>query len=688
MSKTIIAMVLLVLSFTAYIILYQMKKKQNNMIIFCLCVSVLSGILSGKLVGYILPFPSENLEVALTDINESAKEFFITEILVDGKKIEISSQEKEVWVRRGNEYGWINGKDTILENIPSNVEFSIPKGYTRKMVFTSIVDSGTVTVKLSDEEEVIDLQSGKNVKNITLPSSDKKELYIYKASLIFLFGIIYILIYAIILTIVRSKKVNFENVLSKYSYYFIYAFIAILSYSCMLCYAERNSMWYDEMFTLGYAMSKQPANSSFITFQLMRWYINNIPYGQLYVYLLSITAVAVSVYMIGLIGKRIRNGNTGIYASAILAFSSYIYYQVAFEFRTYFMLLLTSVTTCYLFMVRNENDKKKNRIWIIIYGLSLMMLMDSQEYGKLVAGFFICVDIVLILLKRIKKSNILSMIFPVFYGIYWIINNDVGGLWNNYTWPQNPTPKLVYNTLYNLFGNSDIVLYMFLIGTTYIIINIIKEIREHKTVISILDKWLNYITLITIVFAIFSASIIYSNFINPKNSLYVDRYFICVIAYMIIIASVGIDFFLSIILKNENKENRNIICIVCSCILILSGWQGYVNSKDEHDDPYRETAQYMNLRNDIYDKDTVVFIPEGGYIVAGWNYYFTEGGKRKGPNLCNKFTFEENVDKYDNIYVLNIAYGLDEKEQKYLDSHYTLKETFEDYSIELYKKNK
>lgn len=477
-----------------------------------------------------------------------------------------------------------------------------------------------------------------------------------------------------------KTNVNTNHV-SKYHYNGIYLIISLLSLIFMIINSPQGSMWYDEMFTVGHALENAVPNSSFITIEILQFYIRLIPIQQIYIYLLPEVGVALSIYFLGLIAKILKNGQTGIYACLIMGFSPYVIRQVGLEFRPYFMLLLLSCVVFYLFLLRFRYN---NSIWMItVYGFANMMLMDCHEYGKVLVLYFVCIDILLIATRKLHWRNIISMSFVIIYGVYWLCCNDLGGLWNNYSWTTVPTPEIVYNTFCILLSNSIFFLALFILGIMLTLIEIKRELKKESIRLSkLLDILLGngeFIALLMIV-GVFSASIIYSVFINPENSLYVNRYFISVIAYMILFVAIGCNEVVTIVEKNIKTFKTIVVGLFIIVILNINLYY-FISIPEEHNQLFRQSAEYMRYNEEAYLDGSMVYISDDRFVERAWTEYLDTD---KELIIFNKYNLDLSKICYEKIYVVSPAYGPTNEQNDFLQEKYTLQMKVADLPIWIY----
>lgn len=462
----------------------------------------------------------------------------------------------------------------------------------------------------------------------------------------------------------------------------IYALISIIAFFLMIYYSDEVGMWTDELSIIGTIELNNP-NSEFILCQILKIFYNIMPYGQRYLFLPLELITALGIYTLGLIGEKIYSKRLGLFMCLVGGSSQYVYIQIGHEFRPYFMLFFTSIITYYLFICRNNMTKPKISTHLI-YGLALLGIIDSHEYGKLLVCFYILADILLVVLKKNKKITLISDLFPVVYGVYWIFNTTVGSLVNSYQWTERPSPRLVWSTFNNLCGNSNLVLWCMFLGLGCIILTLFftqKQIRSN------IVEVMNYSLPIITFFGIFGASIFYSLFINPQNSLYIDRYFVSVILSVFYMAGIGLEFVYQLFLKLFSKQTQKYIVVVF-CVIFLSlfvtEWRNIRMNPGIGDCTFREMADYLKTCDDIYNDDTLVVFSDWDEVILGWNYYFTEKGEKAKAN-CAAQMYLHGVDlsEYNTIYAVSQHISIDSDIQAYFESNYTL--VYDDPAIKLQK---
>ena len=158
---------------------------------------------------------------------------------------------------------------------------------------------------------------------------------------------------------------------------------------------------------------------------------------------------------------------------------------------------------------------------------------------------------------------------------------------------------------------------------------------------------------------------VYSRYINPLGSIFVNRYFIAILPAFIVISAIGADIICSFVrdkclfIFNRPKERIMInIIFVCSLGFIL-GRTALTDLKQHAvtvNEPYREAAYWIYGQEETHLPNTLVTMtglwPDFGHVYddihPGVNYYITKGWQRPTINLG--FITEENHHEWEMVY--------------------------------------
>lgn len=194
--------------------------------------------------------------------------------------------------------------------------------------------------------------------------------------------------------------------------------IALALFFVLLLLAEQVSFWNDEMSQIAFGLNDIPyliERSASLEdgvpplFGIVAWFWYRIvPYGERWLLLLSIVPVVVSAYFLGLIGKLTVNARTGYIMEILFAASPFFWYNIALEFRGYSFLLLFSVLSIYLYLLRNQGKRKKG---ILGLNITLTALCFSHYFGIMIFGILFLADVMLLLRKKSNSWICYPMLF-------------------------------------------------------------------------------------------------------------------------------------------------------------------------------------------------------------------------------------------------------------------------------------
>lgn len=169
---------------------------------------------------------------------------------------------------------------------------------------------------------------------------------------------------------------------------------------------------------------------------------------------------------------------------------------------------------------------------------------------------------------------------------------------------------------------------------------------------------------------------IYSTGNDEESSMWVNRYFlyitpivICIVAQVIYIIS---EFIFSNIKQNVNIDiNRyTAYCLLTVFFIVTVGNLSMSKVRDDSHTiyhPYREVADYLLDKGDIYRDDTLIIATY--YFSNGWDYYLTHNGKFKKVSYVQNL---DNIDinKYNKVYLFEILFPLNEKDKNLIESKF------------------
>ena len=472
----------------------------------------------------------------------------------------------------------------------------------------------------------------------------------------------------------------------------IYKIICIILLCIVFIFRSSNilnqSFWFDELeWTINFIslpnFFEMLMNLIKNIFNLPLYYIlmfpfyRIVPYGELWLLLPNFIFVAIGIYMLKKIGSKVIDSDFGFICLCMAALSSYLISQGIMELRPYGLLFCLSSFVLYRYLCLHEIYNKKN---IILYTISIILLVYTHWFGILITSFYFLFDLFLFIRNKDKKLSfiypyiILLLVFLPYCILCFLFHYD--NLTELYTWTQKPTLESIYNLVKTLVSCNNICIFLFIISLFYFIVYLIRKKKNNYRYLEICIGSIIYMILIVYV---------YSKYINPTTSLFVERYFIIVLPHIFILISIPLYKFINLDRLVYGKKIKLLIKIttltIFTFIIILMGYKNYPNIKNN---PYSNSYIYKDFAYFIADenlnkKAVILSKNSNAYL----NYYFNKRGVKLPLNVINyfcenlyyivkdgenklNFADYEELLKYDKIYVFNIT---DEKIYNYITSN-------------------
>lgn len=456
----------------------------------------------------------------------------------------------------------------------------------------------------------------------------------------------------------KSSKVS-HLIRSNYHKIIIIEF-GIGSLIWMLCFANNKSLWYDDLFQISFSGNNQSAYEVFnnivnidlqpplFAFIAMIW-LRIAPYGTGWIKLISELAVFVGIILIGLTASKTFNKRVGIISTFLLGTSYVAILDGAYSFRPYGYVIFFTILLIHAYVNKNKKPCLKNYIYL---GLSMILLVCTHYLGVFSCFTLFIFDFIKYIRRKSKFISSLPYFMVAFVFLPWVALSfqRVSGQISTF-WPPNPNITSIKAVFEYLTGYQEILFLFFIIGVYYLLFKLWKER------ISFFDKNEMLFVCVFAVCILFSTLFIYSTIINPKGSVWVKRYFICVFPFFILFLSNVIDIVIVKISSIwDSKVNFMIYGIIICTLFTHSGLESmnriYKNVNKIYE-PFEEAAQILKRQDDIYNSDVIVYSSTN--VGAGWNYYLTENGKLQQMNWAdNSIISSINLLDYNTIYVFDV----------------------------------
>lgn len=425
--------------------------------------------------------------------------------------------------------------------------------------------------------------------------------------------------------------------------------ILVMMFILMCIFSEKECFWTDELdWTIDILEKSNNIGDVLKTllktgYNLPLYYLAMFPiykiapYGELWLLLPGMIMTLFGVFMVGQVGKKIGGKDLGIISLCLAATSYIAIYQGAFEFRPYAFMFCFSATTLYTYICKMQDPKNKKIN--ILYTLSIILLAYSHWFGCLLVAFYFIVDCILL----IRKKNSIGFILPyIALGITFIpwfvlmMTKHTNNL-EKY-WGETPTIKSLYKAIYYLLSNNLVCMVLFIsaifIGMIYIFCKPKNKDKQKKFIM---------LTISSICWSLLTV-FIYSRYINPKGSLWVERYFLVILPQIILLISIPIAELLHLEFKANNKKvdlkinnleiNRKLLVLTSTSIIIVIAIMNYntlYKSLTSYRQPYREMANIVAKDERSHDEDTILIVNNGKAFLT---YYFQKQGYEIPQNVA------------------------------------------------------
>ena len=506
------------------------------------------------------------------------------------------------------------------------------------------------------------------------------------------------------------QEITKKRIYNIVSYTFLFIMFVIMCLN-----ASRQSLWIDELDWCVEFISKSSIFDMIkdllkTVYNLPLFYLvmfpiyRIVPYGEFWILLPNIIITLISTIIMKKIGEKIGGEDYG-FVTMCLTISSYILiYNGAFELRPYAFLFFFSALTFYRYICKIKDNNRKNNILFVI---SMILLAYTHWFGCLSVAFYFIIDTYLCIKKRIPISYIVQYVIVGFTFLPWFILTLSMRTCNiSQYWGDIPDFEYVIGTIQFLLSDNMICFLLFIIGLIFFLLLKILKIKK---------KYDNYIKfcICGIIFAT-STIFIYSRFINNQGSLFVNRYFFCILPYVLIITALPLYELLNLNISFENRSkdlsNKDIkiskilTIIIVVILFIIIACQNYYKLYIEcklYIDPYREISDVLINSPEIYEENCAVVTSDGkGYLT----YYFEKRGKRLPLNAYSQvFGFKQvvkngerveikNLEKeellnYDVLYLCNVSTWFDTDFSDFIKENYNMRETIKQIGIYIFEKD-
>lgn len=470
--------------------------------------------------------------------------------------------------------------------------------------------------------------------------------------------------------------------------------------------APLQSFWSDELSTIGYIRSDISFGGIIKGYMLedavnlplyqliLKVFYECMPYGEIYLLLPSIFFLLIAIVFIAILGYKCGNEDVAFMCICFGTISGGAIRYAAWDIRCYGLLILLSALTIFFYIKRCEEENLKN-IWL--FGLFMLLLFFTHWYGAIMMLAFALSDMVFWMCKKIEIKCIISYLLAggiLLVYLILLLKNTGRDLNSHY---GKLGVEDVLRTLYLITGGRFLCLLLFIIGCFLVGIGVNKSVK---------NKAIGRVLVFSCIWVFGVASFV------KQGAFFGDRYFQVILPQVILIMSLTMDFIVKTIFRISNLFFRRYSSwfkgIAVIGLVLYLGKCVYYNYEEcyrFHVDermPYRQSAEFLVERGDIYEEDTLLISAETCNLTEAWlEYYFEKRGfalpnrtivhhhYRKTDSLeCWGMVPEEEILQYENIILFKMSKDVEEEIQNFLDSYYLEEERNFGDRIKMYGKAK
>lgn len=467
------------------------------------------------------------------------------------------------------------------------------------------------------------------------------------------------------------------------NYKWIYFGIAFLMLVFMIYYSDIKSFWYDEVYQLGLVRKELSLSEIFRNYYTLGDYtpplfallaaflVRVFPFVNAYLLIVSEVAVAAGVYLLGVIGEKVKNKLTGVLAVILSGTSYMLIVKAGHEFRAYGLLFFVSVLTLYTFIIRYQKQKECPMKYHLFYGASLILLVYTHYYGAVVCGAFFFFDAFLFLKKRVKLSAIIPYLMAGFSFAPWLLlvllhhESSMTSFW-----VAPPNWRTVIDVLKFFASNNE---YLFMIMIFALVLSAVRMIVAMRKKTFDYEKNGIETLLLWLILFVMGTMYLYGAVINPGGGIFVHRYFFCIFPCFVLLMAMALDAVICWI--DSCKKIPYLGVIACSFLFLYFGAANYnavVVDTNSLFEPYEESAKELSKKGDISNEKTVILMADCEYVKEGYRYYFEKKGKVTKVNLLSQHEddFENKLLQYDKIYFMEGHEDITKKTKRILKKNY------------------
>jgi hypothetical protein len=345
---------------------------------------------------------------------------------------------------------------------------------------------------------------------------------------------------------------------------------------------------------------------------------------------------------------------------------------------------------------------------IVVLGLLMMAASLTHWFGSLLIASLGLTDLWLWIKGKISLRCVLSYVMAAFAFAPWFILVAVLTPVNPMVHWASPPRILALFSPADFFLSRQGALILFLLGIALII-------RERRSPGNRLPCGLNpWVQMAASYFGVCLVVFVYSKFINPRGSLYVNRYFFELFAHVLLIAAYALDRVIKfkIGIGDDGAEEtgtlrpklmlyaRNALILLVCIASIRNYYKSIVIGMGSEYASYRRAAELLAADERAYAADSLIITASAG---RPWvDYYFRKRGFPLPANIADgsemivsngkylaseeiELISKESLSRYGRVYLLEI-HPLHDYFKYDVEQNYDMAEKYENVGLSVWKR--